>query len=152
MTNLQKISKVIDRLITDAHNETGSVREYARSLLADLGMPVPADPECSGDALCRVHPDFKWHHTSTGYAGGQVVISSRTEPDPFDAAPVVLDLSEFGRRPFESSYHSRCRVQDDYIEEGEMIIKTPDGYAHLDCARDGYPEEIAEIEKQNRNL
>lgn len=68
MISYEDVYKLIDRLTVDAHSETGSVREYARSLLADLGQPVPPDPECSGGALCPVHPDLKWRHTSTDYA------------------------------------------------------------------------------------
>lgn len=45
MISYETIGKLIDRLTADAHNETGSIREYARSLLADLGVPAPADPE-----------------------------------------------------------------------------------------------------------
>jgi hypothetical protein len=48
MISYEAVYKLIDRLTADAHNETGSVREYARSLLADLGQPVPADPEARG--------------------------------------------------------------------------------------------------------
>lgn len=45
MITLGAVRRVVDRLTADAHNETGSVREYARSLLADLGVPAPAEPE-----------------------------------------------------------------------------------------------------------
>jgi hypothetical protein len=142
MISYETIGRVIDRLTTDAHNETGSVREYARSLLVDLGVPVPADPEAPRVATQHWDPV-----RGSSYGKSHM---SQSMPDPFDAAPIELDLSEFGRRPFESAYHSRCRVQDDYIDEGELIIKTPDGYAHLNCARDEYPNELAEIERRDQ--
>jgi hypothetical protein len=43
--SVNAVRELIKRLTADAHNETGSVRAYARSLLMNLGQPVPPDPE-----------------------------------------------------------------------------------------------------------
>jgi hypothetical protein len=193
MISYEIIGRLIDRLTADAHNETGSVQAYALDLLADLGIPAPADPEMS-PRYPKGTPEYAEYETELKSELDKWVRGEGeyARPDPFDAAidvnamrsarrvlgstglgdmpeevfdqalresvdpprlPVKsapVDLSGFGRSPFESSYNSRCRVADDYIDEGELIIKTPDGYAHWNCARDEYPDEITEIEKRGQ--
>lgn len=76
-----RVVAVVQRLTSDAHNETGSLRrEYARALLADLGLPMPDDPE-------RREPSVAPHEHPI----------HQLDPDPFASAPDVTELSNARR-------------------------------------------------------
>jgi hypothetical protein len=106
---------LIARLTDDAHNETGSVREYARSLLADLGHPLPPDPE---------------RGTPTGRAPWPF---ANDDAEPFNLAPSVQKL-----RSFPAAFPGTCAHGDDAIYPEQMIRWVASGrYSHVECIPNG---------------
>lgn len=134
-------ASLIARLAIDAHNETGSVREYARSLLADFGYSLPPDPELT-PRFPKGTPEYEAYKAELKAELGKW---SRREPpyerDPFDAAPASEPRFTGGvtGKPgpvFEAQYESEC-AYGDRIYQCEFIRATGDGeYAHAECMRE----------------
>lgn len=112
-----RVVALVQRLTSDAHNETGSARAYAQALLADLGLPMPADPEKREPAK---------------------------PADPFVSAPrparASIDFEAAAAPQFVARYDGTCSTEygcGGTIEAGTMIRSDGDGgYLCEDCAND----------------